>query len=124
MKTLPFVTGSLLMLAAACAGSDSAKTSLTGTYADVYKKEFSQVYDTVEIKPLQGKDMYQVYTRTRIERRIDGKQMPSEYKAPPALMGNYDDEKKVIVIEGEPEYAVDLKANTLTKGNGVFKKIK
>jgi hypothetical protein len=82
------------------------------------------VYDTVEVKPLSGKDMYQIYYRSRIESTVDGKKMPTEFKTPPPDIGNYDPERKVMLIEGEPVYSVDMSAQTLTKGNGVFKRIK
>jgi hypothetical protein len=123
MKATCFIAGSLLLLAG-CGSVDSATTKLPGIYTDAYTNEFAKVFDTVELKPLSGKDMYQVSYRSRIERTVDGKQMPTEYKAQAPVIGSYDPEKKVIIIEGEPEYAVDINAHTLTKGNDVFKKIK
>jgi hypothetical protein len=123
MKATCLIAGSLLMLAG-CGSVDSADSKLSGIYTDGDTTAVSVVLDTVELKPLPGKNMYQVYYRNSIERTIDGKKIPTEFNKLPPVIGSYDPEKKVIVIEGEPEYAVDINAHTLTKGNGVFKKIK
>lgn len=121
MKRILF--SGMLMILLGCTGRDAATKQLPGVYTQLHTNRFGQMLETVDIRPLPGKDMFQVYVTKRSQTVVDGKESNS-YEAPPAVLAKYDATHMVLIIEGEPEYVVDLNAATLKKGNGLFQKVK
>lgn len=121
MKRLLF--NGLLITLCGCTGADTTSKQLSGVYFQLHTNEFGQTWDTVEIKPLPGKNMYQVYSRIYSEMTVDGKKS-TRHQAPPPELAQYDATRQVLLIEGDPTYAVDLSTATLKKGKGEFHKVK
>ena len=113
-----------LVIILGCKTNTTSKDQLVGTYTKSYTSKFGTVWDTVEVKPLLGENMYQVIKRVRIETVVDGKKWPTKYSAEPPMITSYDVGKKVFVIEGSPLYSVDIEGATLTRGSITFDKLK
>ncbi len=83
MKTLFFISISVLFLLASCSSSesDAIKEFIPGTYIRFSQHEFGKEYDTLVIS-LQNESAshYQILRKWRYERVLDGKSIEPEYK--------------------------------------------
>lgn len=127
MKSLFFVTISVLFLLAGCSSSesDAIKEFIPGTYIRSSHNEFGKAYDTLVIS-LQNKSasQYQILRKWRYDRVLDGKPKEPEYKLT-GSSGIYDKEKKVLQETETLElFTFDVERKLLFNGTNQFTKIK
>jgi hypothetical protein len=128
MKTQLAILGLLFVILIACneSASDEVKSFIPGTYSRHYTDEFTDSYDTVEIKLVTsgGSEGFEISKRMRFQKTIDGQQTPVDYKTE-TWFGNYDKDAKTVYIpkSGKTIY-FDPEKNELKMGTEPYKKIK
>ncbi len=127
MKSLFFVSISVLFLLASCSSSesDAIKEFIPGTYILASQNEFGKAYDTLVIS-LQNKSasQYQILRKWRYDRVLDGKPIEPEYKQEKSS-GIYNPETKVLQETETLElFTFDPEKKLLFNGTNQFTKIK
>jgi len=126
MKSLFFVTISVLFLLAGCSSSesDAIKEFIPGTYIRSSQNEFGKAYDTLVIS-LQNKSAseYQILRKWRYDRVLDGKPIEPGYKQGKSS-GLYNPEKNVLQETETLElFTFDIERKLLFNGTNQFNKI-
>jgi len=111
----------------ACDGltKDKVKDFIPGVYQRHYMDEYTNSYDTVEIKLVtnEGSEGYVVNKRARYQKMIDGQKTSFAYKTE-QWFGSYEKDSKTLFVEksGKRIY-FDPKEGELKMGDMPYKKL-
>ena|SRR6266545_3531731 len=127
MKTLIIISSLICFALIACDGvtKDEVKDFIPGVYSRHYMDEYTNSYDTVEVKLVtkEGSEGYVVDKRSRYQKMIDGQKTPFDHKME-QWFGRYEKDSKTLYIEksGKRIY-FDPKEGELKMGEMPYKKL-
>ena len=127
MKAKTFLGCLILPVLVSCGGfkNDSIRNFIPGTYTRFTQHEYGTMHDTVLINLLnRNGEIYEVTTKWRYARVLDGKPIEPEYKKQ-VYSAFYSDKNKVLqVIETGEIYSFDSDKKVLYAGSTKYQKIK
>ena len=127
MKTLLLICSISFFILIACGGlnKDTVKDFIPGVYYRHYMDEYTNSYDTVEIKLVtnEGSEGYVLNKRTRYQKMIEGQKTSFAYKKE-QWFGSYEKDSKTLYIgkSGKRIY-FDPKEGELKMGDMPYKKL-
>jgi len=127
MKVSTVICALSFLILMACNGTykDEVKDFIPGVYYRHYMDEYTNSYDTVEIKLVtnEGSDGYVVNKRARYQKMIDGQKTSFAYKTD-QWFGSYEKDSKTLYIgkSGKRIY-FDPKEGELKMGDMPYKKL-
>lgn len=119
-----FILLAIILTACAC-NSKSNSGSLTGTFINYSKSEYSIAFDTLIISPLnQSGNNYQIERKTGYQKIRNGITQPKEYKMEKWQSTWNEESQKLSETEYGRQITSGKDGQTLTLKNTEYKKIK
>lgn len=119
---MKYIIISVLFFTTACSGSNTPP-ELEGSYTNSFEHEFGRNEDTLIVKKINDKNIYQIFRHTGLVKKLDSKEFPKEVRIETWTL-EYNTEKQILTELKQGKILIwEEKNHLLRMGNRAYKKL-